>query len=250
LRIGPKFIYCLPNFQNPGGTTLTLERRKKLVEMADHFGIPIIEDDPYGQLRFEGEHLPPVVRLDGQLRSNQDSCYRGDVIYLSTFSKILAPGLRMAWVIAPPEVIRKMVMAKQGCDLHSPTFNQFITFEVSRGGFLSQHVKKICAVYKERRDAMLDALEEFMPTGVHWTHPQGGLFLWVTLPEGMNTLKLFERAVKEKVAFVPGVPFHPRGGGENTMRLNFSYCAPEVICEGISRLGKVIRQAMNEPVPA
>jgi 2-aminoadipate transaminase len=250
LRIGPKFIYCLPNFQNPGGTTLTLERRKKLVEMADHFGIPIIEDDPYGQLRFEGDHIPPVVFLDGQLRGNHDACYRGNVIYLSTFSKILAPGIRLGWVIAPPEVTRKLTMAKQGCDLHSPTFNQFVTYEVGRGGFLSQHVKHIVAVYKERRDAMLAALEKYMPPGVHWTHPMGGLFLWVTLPQGMDTVKLFEKAIQEKVAFVPGVSFHPRGGGENTMRLNFSYCTPDVIEVGIARLGKVIQEAMKENLEA
>jgi 2-aminoadipate transaminase len=245
LRIGPKFIYCLPNFQNPGGTTLSLERRQKLVEMADHFGIPIIEDDPYGQLRFEGEHLPPVVLLDGQLHPNNDSCYRGNVIYLSTFSKILAPGIRLGWVIAPPEVTRKLVMAKQGCDLHSPTFNQFVTYEVGRGGFLSKHVRHVCAVYKERRDAMLAALEIYMPAGVRWTHPQGGLFLWMTLPEEINTTELFKQAIQAKVAFVPGAPFHPKGGGENTMRLNFSYCTPEVINVGIARLANVIREALK-----
>lgn len=244
LRTGPKFIYILPNFQNPTGVTLSAQRRIKLVELADKYGVPIIEDDPYGQLRFEGEHLPSVVRLDGMLRSNEDLCYRGNVIYLSTFSKILAPGLRLAWVIAPPEVIRKLILAKQGADLHTATFNQIVAHEVGRGGFIDQHVKVICKVYKERRDVMLDALTEFMPEGVHWTHPQGGLFLWASLPERISTQDIFPLAIEQKVAFVPGGSFHPNGGGQNTMRLNFSYAAPNKIIEGMGRLGKVIRTAL------
>jgi 2-aminoadipate transaminase len=244
LRTGPKFIYILPNFQNPTGVTLAKERRIQLVELADKYGVPIVEDDPYGQLRFEGEHLPSVVKTDSVLHGDNDACYRGNVIYLSTFSKILAPGLRLAWVIAPPEVIRKLTLAKQGADLHSATFNQIVTYEVGRGGFLDQHVKVICQVYKERRDVMLDALTEFMPPGVHWTHPQGGLFLWATLPNGMNTEEIFKLAVAQKVAFVPGGPFHPNGGGENTMRLNFSYSNPQKIIEGASRLGKVLHQVL------
>jgi 2-aminoadipate transaminase len=140
LRTGPKFIYVLPNFQNPTGTTLSLERRLKLVELADRYGVPVIEDDPYSQLRYEGEHLPSVATLDGQFRKNHEACYRGNVIYMSTFSKILAPGLRLAWMIAPPEVINKLVQAKQGADLHTATFNQMAAYEVSRGGFLDRHI--------------------------------------------------------------------------------------------------------------
>ncbi|HNS37917.1 MAG TPA: PLP-dependent aminotransferase family protein [Anaerolineaceae bacterium] len=241
LRTSPKFMYVLPNFQNPTGITTSLERRKTLIEMADRYGVPIIEDDPYGQLRYEGEDIPSVCVLDNQIRA-QNGVYTGNVIYLSTFSKILAPGLRLAWVIAPADVIRKLVLAKQGADLHTATFNQFVAYEVGHGGFIDQHVLTIRKVYSERRDVMLDALEEHMPKGVKWTHPLGGLFLWITLPQGMNSSEVFKVAVdKEKVAFVPGYSFFPNGGGENTMRLNFSYSNPETINEGIARLGRVLK---------
>jgi len=241
LRTGPKFIYALPNFQNPTGSTLPMERRLKLVELADRYGVPIIEDDPYGQLRFEGDHLPSLVVIDNKIHTNNGS-YTGNVIYLSTFSKILAPGLRLAWVIAPEEVIHKIILAKQGTDLNSATFNQVLAHEVGQHGFIDRHVKYICEVYKERRDVMLDSLAELMPEGVHWTHPQGGLFLWATLPERMNTTALFREAVEEKVAYVPGVSFYPCGDVNNTMRLNFSYSCPELITEGIHRLSRVIRK--------
>ena len=182
LRMGPKFIYVLPNFQNPSGTTLTLERREELIEIAGNFGVPIIEDDPYGQLRFEGDHIPSVALLDS-CQQPDNGHYTGNVIYLGTFSKILAPGLRLAWVIAPSEVINKLVQAKQGADLHTSTFTQAVAYEVGKNGFISEHVKTIQAIYKERRDVMLRSLEKHMPDGVQWTHPAGGLFLWVTLPE-------------------------------------------------------------------
>ncbi len=246
LRTGPKFIYLLPNFQNPTGVTISLEKRKLIVEMADRYGVPIIEDDPYGQLRFEGEDLPAVNVIDSQMRGLNKVFYSGNVIYLSTFSKILAPGIRLAWVIAPPEVIAKLVQAKQGADLHTATFNQMLAYEVGHGGFIDKHVKRICEVYRERRNVMIESLEENMPEGVRWTHPEGGLFLWLTLPKGMDTQELFPIAVKEKVAFVPGAPFHPNGGGENSMRLNFSYATPEKINEGIGRLARAIKQSMLE----
>jgi 2-aminoadipate transaminase len=248
LRSGPKFIYVLPNFQNPSGVTLAGERRMQLIELADRYGVPIVEDDPYGQLRYEGEHLPSVVVLDSQFRDNCSICYRGNVIYLSTFSKILAPGLRLAWVIAPPEVIRKLVQAKQGADLHTSPFNQFIAHEVAKGGFLDRHVKLIRKVYTERRDVMLAAMDGYFPPGVDWTHPEGGLFLWGTLPETLNSSDVLKSAIEQKVAFVPGAPFYPTGGGYNTMRLNFSNANPEKIREGIARLGKVIREKMGEPI--
>ncbi len=244
LRCGPKFIYVLPNFQNPTGATMSLDRRKKLVELADRYGVPIIEDDPYGQLRFEGEHLPAVEVLDSRIRA-ANGWYSGNVIYLSTFSKLLAPGLRLAWVIAPPEVISKLVQAKQGADLHTSTFNQMLAYEVAHKGFLDKHVVTIRQVYLERRNVMLDALTEHMPDGVRWTHPQGGLFLWATLPEDIDTTDLLAEAIKEKVAFVPGGSFHPCGGGTNTMRLNFSYSKPDQINEGIARLGRVIKHRLN-----
>lgn len=245
LRTGPKFIYALPNFQNPTGCTLTLERRKKLVELADRYGVPIVEDDPYGQLRYEGEDLPALELIDSQTRVKNGS-YTGNVIYLSTFSKILAPGIRLAWVIAPDQVIRKMVLAKQGTDLHSPTFNQIVAHEVGQHGYLDRHIKLIQDTYRERRDVMLEALEEQMPDGVKWTHPQGGLFLWVTVPEKLNTTQLMVEAIQEKVAFVGGESFHPNGGGTNTLRLNFSCMKPEKINEGIARLGKVFKKKLME----
>jgi len=246
LRSGPKFIYVLPNFQNPTGATLSLERRHRLIELADQYGVPIVEDDPYGQLRYEGDHLPSVVVLDGQFRDNCQRCYRGNVIYLSTFSKILAPGLRLAWVIAPPEVIRKLVQAKQGADLHTSTFNQLVAHEVGRGGFLDRHIHTIRRIYGERRDVMLAAMDGYFPPGVEWTHPEGGLFLWGVLPEGLDSTEVFKVAVERKVAFVPGAAFYPCGGGENTMRLNFSNATPEKIREGIARLGQVLHEKIAE----
>jgi 2-aminoadipate transaminase len=246
LRIGPKFIYILPNFQNPGGSTLSLERRKKLVEIADKYGVPIVEDDPYGQLRYEGEHIPSVVSLDSEFRGPNGGHYSGNVIYLSTFSKLLAPGLRLAWVIAPPQVIRRLVMAKQAADLHTASFNQYVAFEVAKGGFLDEHVKVIRATYKERRDVMIEMMEEMFPAGVMWRKPQGGMFLWGILPEGMDSADVLTRAIAKKVAFVPGEAFHPTGGGKNTMRLNFSYSSPDTIREGITRLGTTLKELIAE----
>jgi Transcriptional regulators containing a DNA-binding HTH domain and an aminotransferase domain (MocR family) and their eukaryotic orthologs len=245
LRIGPKFIYVLPNFQNPSGTTLSLERRKKLVELADRYGVPIVEDDPYGQLRFEGEHLPSLVWLDSQFRGD-DGSYTGNVIYLSTFSKLLAPGIRLAWVIAPEQVIRKLVQSKQAADLNTAAFNQMVAYEVGKGGFLDEHVKFIRQVYKERRDVMLETMEEIFPREVRWTKPQGGMFLWGILPDWMDAAEVFKIAIERKVAFVPGASFHPNGGGDNTMRINFSYSNPDKIREGVTRLGTLLKELVAE----
>ncbi|HEX7432703.1 MAG TPA: PLP-dependent aminotransferase family protein [Anaerolineaceae bacterium] len=244
LRCGAKLLYVIPNFQNPTGMTIPFERRKRIIELADQFGVPIIEDDPYGQLRFEGDPITPILAMDSKARNSGTAYYRGNVIYLSTFSKIMAPGIRLAWVIAPPEVIRKLVMAKQGADLNTSTLNQALAYEVGRDGFIDQHVNLIRKVYKNRRDVMLDALTEFMPEGVRWTHPLGGLFLWTILPEKIDTANLLKKAIQRKVAFVPGASFHPNGGGHNTMRLNFSYSNQEKIIEGISRLGGVVKESL------
>jgi 2-aminoadipate transaminase len=245
LRSGPKFMYVLPNFQNPGGTTLSADRRHALVLLADKYGIPIIEDDPYGQLRYEDEHLSPLVVLD---RENvpRDTDYKlGNVIYLSSFSKTLAPGLRLGWMVAPPELIAKLVQLKQGTDLHTSTFTQIVAYEIARGNFLDDHVKKIRRVYRERRDVMLEALKQYFPPEVTWTHPKGGLFLWVTLPAGIDANELLQESLRQRVAFVPGDSFfapsdQSRESGRH-FRLNFSHARPKDIREGISRLSLAIK---------
>jgi 2-aminoadipate transaminase len=262
LCAGPKFMYILPNFQNPGGVTLSLERRRQLINFADKYGIPIIEDDPYGQLRFEGEHLPPLVVLDGEVmvnkngHSNGQGFGHGNVIYTSTFSKTLAPGLRLAWLVAPTDVIKHCVMAKQGMDLHTSSFVQMVAYEAIQDGELDKHVRLIRDVYRQRRDIMLNAMAEHFPAGVHWTRPQGGLFLWATLPEGMDAAEILKEAVKHQVAFVPGSAFFPNAKpdnwiGRNTMRLNFSNATPEKIELGIKRMGDVLQRVMEQAaVPA
>ena len=255
LQAGPKFMYILPNFQNPAGVTLSLERRMKLIQIADHYGIPIIEDDPYSDLRYEGEHIPPLIALDAEYQENQtphsngEGFVKGNVIYLGTFSKTLAPGLRLGWIVAPEPVIKKCVIAKQGMDLHTSTFSQMVAYEVAQDNFLDEHKLRIRQVYKERRDMMLATMEEHFPLGVYWTRPLGGLFLWVTLPEWMDAAELLQTAIEHKVAFVPGAAFHPNtasGVGRNTCRLNFSNANPEMIAEGVKRLGMVITMALDQ----
>ena len=251
LRAGPKFLYILPNFQNPAGVTLSLERRRRLVELANHYGAPIVEDDPYGQLRYEGEHLPPLVQLDAELHDQRDGEFTGDVLYLSTLSKTLAPGLRVAWIVAPESVITRLVQMKQGADLHTSTFCQLVAYEVAKDGFLDTHVRRIRELYGERRNAMLAALERHFPNEVSWTRPAGGLFVWLTLPPGLDSTALLREALeRERVAFVPGTAFFPRGGGERTCRLNFSYAGTDRIDEGIRRLGNVIKRQLASQSPS
>ena len=246
LCAGPKFMYILPNLQNPGGVTLSLERRRVLIHITDRYGIPIIEDDPYGELRFEGEHLPPLVVLDAEKldshtpAGNAHGFYHGNVIYLSTFSKTLAPGLRLVWIVAPTEIIRECVKAKQGIDLHTSSFVQMVAYELVKYGFLKDHVRRIRQVYQERRDIMLDAMTRHFPPGNRWTWPHGGLFLWVTLPEIVDAGAVLDRAVANKITFVPGTVFYPDGSGHNTLRLNFSKARLEQIKIGIKRLGEVL----------
>ncbi len=252
LRSGPKFMYVLPNFQNPGGTTLSADRRHALVLLADRYGIPIIEDDPYGQLRYEGKHLPPLVVLDRENVPRDSGYTLGNVIYLSTFSKTLAPGLRLGWMVAPPEVIAKLVQLKQGADLHTSTFAQIVAYEIARENFLDEHVKKIRSVYRERRDVMLESLTQYFPPEVTWTRPKGGLFLWVTLPNSVDVNELLHEALRQNVAFVPGDSFFApnRQGPESSrhFRLNFSHARPNEIREGIDRLGLTIKtQLMKVP---
>jgi 2-aminoadipate transaminase len=251
LRVGPKFMYILPNFQNPAGTTLSLDRRLELVRLANKYGIPIVEDDPYGALRFEGEHLPPLVALDADFQAsaglNGHGYMEGNVIYLGTFSKTLAPGLRLGWVVAPVEVIDRLVMAKQGTDLQTSTFDQMLAWEMLKTGFLDDHIKRIRNVYGERRNVMIAAMEQHFPAECSWTKPQGGLFLWARMPEWLDTEALLKEAVEAKVAFVPGFAFYtdPQKG-RNTMRLNFSNAQPEQIEEGIRRLGRLLQAKVTE----
>lgn len=245
LRAAPKFVYVLPNFHNPGGVTLSLARRRRLVELCARYGTPILEDDPYGQLRYTGEHLPSLVRLDAELRGCARGSLRGNVVYLGTFSKTLAPGLRVGWVVGPEEVVARLTQMKQGADLHTSAFAQLVAYETARGGFLDRHVRRLRQAYALRREAMLGALERHFPPGVRWTRPEGGLFLWVTLPEGLDAQALLPEALAAGVAFVPGASFHARGGGANTLRLNFSYSSPEVAEEGIRRLGLVLATALG-----
>ncbi len=249
LKTGIKFMYLLPNFQNPSGVTMSRERRETVVRLAEEHGVPIVEDDPYGQLRFEGEHLPPLLVLDRDNVRRDNGYDLGNVIYLSTFSKTLAPGLRLGWIVAPTEVIAKLVQLKQGADLHTSTFGQMVAYEVARGGFLDEHVHLIRRVYRERRDVMLDALEANFPPemGVSWTHPSGGLFLWLKLPVGMTARQLLEAAIAVDVAFVPGDAFFAEpGAGARFCRLNFSNAGPEMIQEGIRRLGVAVRRLLAE----
>lgn len=250
LRTGPKFMYVLPNFQNPAGVTLSEGRRHQLILLADKYGIPIIEDDPYGQLRYEGDHIAPLVVLDRENLRRDNGFTLGNVIYLSTFSKTLAPGIRLAWIVAPEDVIVKLVQLKQAADLHTSTFNQYVAYEVAKDGFLDQHVKLIRQVYRERRDAMLQALHEYFPHEVTWTHPKGGLFLWVTMPQGTDSNVLFQAALAEEVAFVPGDAFYAPNGhneGGRHMRLNFSHSQPEQIREGIRRLSVAVKMQLRSP---
>jgi 2-aminoadipate transaminase len=248
LQQASKGLYVLPTFQNPSGVSFTLERRQQLIELAARYGVPIIEDDPYSQLRFEGEPQPSLLSLEHtrlQQGEQRGQPYEGNVVMLNTFSKVLTPGLRVAWIVGPAQVIRKLVLAKQGADLHTATLNQMIAYELTRAGFLEEHVPLIRKLYRERRDAMLAALEKYFPDGTSWTHPQGGLFLWVTLPENIDTAQLLKEALEYRVIFVPGAAFHANGGGSNTMRLSFSNVNEERIEEAIKRLGKLLHTRMS-----
>ncbi|HOT93507.1 MAG TPA: PLP-dependent aminotransferase family protein [Anaerolineae bacterium] len=229
-----RYIYVLPNFHNPAGTTFSEERRHTLVDIARKYDLIIVEDDPYGALRYTGEDIIPIAALAPER-----------TIYLGTFSKTLAPGVRIGWVVAPAEIIHRLVQAKQGADLHSSTFDQMIANDVAQRGILKMHVRKLRKVYGERRDIMLEALAEFWPEGSSWTTPKGGLFLWARVPESINTLTFMPKALAKKVAYVPGVHFYPHeDGGFNAMRLNFSNAQPEMIVEGIRRLGEALKEEL------
>lgn len=244
----PKFMYLIPNFQNPSGVTMSLERRVKVVGVADRMGVPILEDDPYGVLRFEGEHVPSLIALDSARfpeNAQAGGYVRGNVVYLSTFSKTLAPGLRVAWAVCPPEIGLRFVMAKQGADLHTGALAQTIAYEFIRRGWLPGQIRRIRETYRQRRDAMCEAIAAHFPEQVRYTRPQGGLFLWVTLPDQIDAVDLLEDAAKLNVAFVPGSPFFVDGSGTNTLRLCFASVPPQVIREGIRRLGAAIEARLD-----
>jgi 2-aminoadipate transaminase len=235
----PKAIYCIPNFHNPQGTTLSLARRKKLVALARRHSIAIIEDNPYGELRYGGRALPSLFELDA--RSHGRSGIDSRVIHAGTFSKVLMPGLRVGWVIAARTVIEKLTQAKQAADLHTGTLSQHLALELAGGGFLDEQVPLLRANYRERRDAMMRALRKYFPKSATWTQPEGGMFLWVTLPKQINAGELLPAALKRGVAYVPGAEFHLNGEGLNTLRLNFTNTRPERIDAGIKKLGKLFK---------
>ena len=234
-NITPKFIYVVPTFQNPAGVVMPEKRRKKLIDIANEHDLVIIEDDPYGKLRFDIEHIKPIKAFDDE----------GRVIYMSTFSKILSPGFRLAWVIASEELKRKMLICKQALDLCTNTFTQFIADEFMRTGSLDLHIMKIREMYKPKRDLMMNNMKEYFPDGYECNKPKGGMFAWVTLPEGIDTEIMFLDAIKNKVAYVHGKAFHVDGGGGRSMRLNFSYSSDKQIGEGMQRLANVIKEKLK-----
>ena len=231
----PKFVYLVPTFQNPTGATLGAERRRQIYELATEQGLLIIEDDPYGLLRYEGEPVSPFKSLDVDHR----------VAYLGTFSKILAPGFRIGWIAADPTLVRKAVLAKQAYDLCANTFGQYCVYEALRKNTLFPHIEQIKLLYRGKRDLMLDALGRRFPIEAVYNRPEGGLFLWVELPEQLDALELLPKAIDNDVAYVTGKPFYTDGTGHNTLRLNFSYAEDSQIVEGVNRLAKVIEAELD-----
>ena len=227
-----KFMYIIPDFQNPSGVTMPEFRRKEIIEIAHKYHVLIVEDSPYRELRFEGEAQPTIYQLDKE----------GTTITLGTFSKIFVPGFRIGWVIADPKIIDKFVTTKQSVDLCTPPFVQRIAARYMEKGLFSTKLGDIIRLYKHKKDLMMDCFEKYLPEGVKWTNPEGGLFLFVYLPEHMDAEKLFKIAIANKVAFVLGTVFYCDGSGKNTLRINFSYCSDEQIVEGVKRLGQAIRE--------
>jgi 2-aminoadipate transaminase len=236
---GARFLYLLPNYQNPTGRCLPADRRLALVQRAAEIGLPIVEDNPYGDLWFDEPPPPPVCASAGD-----------GAVYLGTFSKVLAPGLRLGYVVAPRAMFPKLLQAKQASDLHSPSFNQRVVYEVIRNGFLKEHVPTIRERYKAQRDAMAAALREHLPPGCRWQKPVGGMFFWVTLPAHLDATALLPRAVEAGMAYVPGSPFYPQGGHANTLRLSFVTVPPGLIAQGVAALGQVLRAAESGLMPA
>ena len=225
-----KFLYMIPDFQNPSGESLTLEERQMLVELAEKHDFLIVEDSPYRELRYEGEHIPTMYSLSPDR-----------VIHLGSFSKIFAPGFRLGWAIAHPEILDKIYVCKQSLDLCPPIMDQYVAAEFLASGRLDENLVKSVALYKGKRDLLLSLLQEHMPQGVKWTHPEGGLFLFLTMPEGFEAVKFYDRALDAGVAYVAGEFFHPDGSGKNTMRLNFSFMTEDKIRAGIKLLADLLK---------
>ena len=244
LRQHPKLMYVVPTYQNPQGTTLIKQRRLDLINMLEPYPLPLVEDNPYSELCYTGEIEPSLMELDAQRLGIRE--LNGRVMYTSTFSKILSPGLRVGWIAAPLPVIDKLVAVKQSTDLHTSTFVQYIINEVVRDGFLESHIAQLRATYRQRCDVMLAAMEHYFPQEVSWSHPAGGLFLMVYLPQYLDAQELLQEALAYKVAFVPGVDFHVGNIGHNTFRLNFSHESPPMIEEGMKRLGQVLKNALQQ----
>jgi 2-aminoadipate transaminase len=230
----PKFIYTVPNFHNPAGVTMSLERRRDLVRIAGERELLVLEDNPYGLLRYEGEPLPTLYSLDDEF-----------VIYAGTFSKILSPGVRLGWAVAPAPILHKMQIGKQGSDLCSSSISQYFVSAYFDAGLWSEYLNSLLEIYRRRRDVMFDALAEHFPREAEWTHPRGGLFLWAKMPDYIDTTDLLARALQEQVAFVPGRAAYVDGRGGSAMRLNFSGVGEADIREGIRRIGEVIREQVG-----
>ena len=228
-----KFLYMIPDFQNPSGESLTLEERKMLADLAEEYGFLIVEDSPYRELRYEGEHIPTIYSLAPDR-----------VIHLGSFSKIFAPGFRLGWAIAHPDILDKIYVCKQSLDLCPPIFDQYVAAEFLESGRLDENLKKSVLLYKEKRDLLLSLLDEYMPEGVKWTRPEGGLFLFLTLPEGFDAVTFYDQALSAGVAYVAGEFFHPDRSGKNTMRLNFSFMSPEKIIAGIRLLAELLKTSI------
>lgn len=240
LNMRPKLLYLVPNFQNPQGTTLSRSRRHKLVAWLKANNVVAVEDDPYGQLRYDGESLPSLFELDAAVEPGTG--LESQVIRVGSFSKILMPGLRVGWVTAARPVIEKLVQAKQASDLHTGSLNQYIVWELVRNGFLEEFVPLLCRTYRQRRDVMIASLQRHFSGLATWTQPQGGMFLMVTLAGDIDATQLLPFALEQKVAFVPGEEFHLNGEGASTLRLNFSNARPEAIESGIARLAAVVKR--------
>ena len=226
-----KFLYMIPDFQNPSGESLSLEERQMLVELARKYDFLIVEDSPYRELRYEGDHIPTMYSLDPDR-----------VIHLGSFSKIFAPGFRLGWAIAHPEILDKIYVCKQSLDLCPPIFDQYVAAEFLASGRLDENLAKSVALYKGKRDLMLSLLEKHMPEGVRWTHPEGGLFLFLTMPEGFDAVKFYDKALAAGVAYVAGEFFHPDRSGKNTMRLNFSFMSEEKMREGVMLMAGLLTE--------